>query len=136
MWLNRAHREGFDALVLVIDQDNPEERRQQQLDRAQDDLRFPIRRALGVAIRTFDAWMLADERALSALSGCDVPRQRDPEGLSDPKLVCRKLREGGECSDVSTSEFYAHLAEHLELSWLEQRCPKGFRPFAERVRKL
>lgn len=136
MWLNRAEREGFDALVLVIDQDNPDERRQEQLDRAQEDARFPIRRALGVAIRTFDAWMLADEQALSTAAGYRVPRQRDPERASDPKSICRQLREAGTRTEGPTSDFYALLAEQVELGLVEQRCPRGFRPFAERVRKL
>jgi hypothetical protein len=56
-WIRYAERKGFDALVLVIDQDGQKERGR-QLQSAQEDLRLPLPRAMGVAIRTFDAWML------------------------------------------------------------------------------
>jgi hypothetical protein len=61
-WILEAERRGYDALVLVIDQDNTPER-VQEINKAQNDQRVTLRRALGVAIRTFDAWMLADEQA-------------------------------------------------------------------------
>src|SRR5688500_4798500 len=59
-WRRRFHEEtrGYDALVLVIDEDGISER-VQELATAQQYAGSPIHRALGVAIRTFDAWMLA-----------------------------------------------------------------------------
>lgn len=136
MWMRRAELEGFDALVLVIDQDDPAERRQQQLDRAQDDGRFPIRRALGVAIRTFDAWILADEKALSLALGSPCKRQKEPEGFSEPKAVCRELLEQSSSSCASVSHFYAAVAEHADLGQVAERCRRGFAPFARRMREL
>lgn len=135
MWLRRAEREGFDALILVIDQDN-DEARIQQLDLAQRDDRFPIRRALGVAVRTFDAWMLADETALLAVFGVRVPRHRNLEALSDAKAICRQVIQQGDLGGLASGEAYARLAEAIELRRLEERCPQGFRPFAQRVRVL
>lgn len=120
----------------MIDQDDPAERRQQQFDRAQDSTVFPIRRALGVAVRTFDAWMLADEKALAAVLGCKCPRQKDPETLSEPKTKCQELLETGTTELSGLSYLYAAVAEVAELTQIEERCRRGFAPFAQRVRAL
>ena len=50
-WIRLAEREGYDAIILVIDQDG-DEGRKQQFDRAQDDPRLSFLRALGVAIKS------------------------------------------------------------------------------------
>lgn len=130
-----AQEQGFDAIVLVIDQDDEPSRRR-QLDDAQTDLRVAtLPRALGVAIRTFDAWMLADERALTNATGQPVQRQPDPETIRDPKGMCKRLRESAGLGPELT-EMYAALATALNIAVLEERCRDGFAPFARRVRSL
>ena len=129
-WIRYAERQGFQALVLLIDQDGCEDRHG-QLDRAQADVRMGLSRALGVAVRTFDAWMLADEKALSSALGWVVQRQPKPEAIPDPKAVCEDLLKG-----AGKGEKYAAVATEAEIAVLEDRCPRGFRPFAGRVRAL
>jgi hypothetical protein len=133
-WIRYAENEGFEALVLVIDEDGYRER-QLQLAKAQEDMRLALPRALGVAIRTFDAWILADEVALTQVLRGAIGRQRSPEAIAEPKLVCRQLRESSE-AEMSASEFYAAVANVARLDVLESRCPRGFGEFAERVRAL
>jgi hypothetical protein len=59
-WIREAEKRGYDALILLIDEDNRPERTR-EIDDAQDHSTVTaLPRALGVAIRTFDAWMLAD----------------------------------------------------------------------------
>ena len=125
---------GYDAIVLVIDQDNVLKRVQEITD-AQNDQRVTLRRALGVAIRTFDAWMLADERALTRVLGYAVSTQRSPEEMSDAKGVCAQLLSNSSTT-MSQSEFYASVARDTDISTLERRCAMGFAPFAQRVRSL
>lgn len=133
-WIRFAERHGFDALVLVIDQDGYEER-EREIATAQSDDRLALPRALGVAIRTFDAWMLADERALSQVLCRAVSRQKDPEGTRDPKQVCRQLLDA--CANpMSQAEFYSAVANAANLSILAQRCPRGFEPLAANLRRL
>jgi hypothetical protein len=92
-WLWEGPRRGYDAVVLVIDEDGHPERID-EVDCAQDETSITnIPRALGVAVRTFDAWMLADERALSTALPQNVPRQPTPESIKDPKQVCKDLRD-------------------------------------------
>jgi hypothetical protein len=129
-----AQEQAYEAVVLVIDQDDEPERRR-ELSKAQDHTLATIRRALGVAIRTFDAWMLADEKALSQVLGTTIQRQPDPETIADGKSICRELLSSSE-RQLSQTEMYAELAEVIRLDELERRCPDGFGVFAERVRRI
>ncbi len=130
-WIRLAEREGYDAIILVIDQDGDEERKQ-QFDRAQDDLRLSLPRALGVAIKTFDAWMLADEQALSEALETRIDLPPNPESEGDPKSKCKNLRDAAH-SQPSLRAMYAAIAERTDMEKLKARCPNGFAPFAQRV---
>ncbi len=133
-WMIEVRKRGYDAVVLVIDEDGKSER-VKEFDDAQDYRDVAIRRALGVAIRTFDAWILADEKALSAVLECNVDRQRNPEAIADPKSICRILHdESGATARVS--QMYSAVAAAADVAALAKRCPKGFAPFADRVRTL
>jgi hypothetical protein len=133
-WLRYAERQGFEALVLVIDQDGYKER-ERQIAEAQSDSRLALPRALGVAIRSFDAWILADEKALSRVLRFQVSCQKAPEEIRDPKAVCRQLlQEGGDI--LPQRELYADTLRLVAIELLEQRCPRGFAPFAQRMRSL
>jgi hypothetical protein len=125
-WVGYALEKGFEALVLVVDEDGYRERRT-GIRLAQAETRVLLPRAMGVAIRTFDAWILADEEALSKVLGAPANRQRNPEDIHRPKERCEALGLKGK---------YPMVAEVVDLKLLESRCPKGFRPFAERVRRL
>ncbi|MGH2627836.1 MAG: hypothetical protein ACRDHY_14435, partial [Anaerolineales bacterium] len=133
-WILTAQKWGYDALVLVLDQDRRPGRRA-EVNRAQDYEGSPLPRALGVAIEAFDAWILADEEALAQVLGFPVERQPDPEKLPDPKAVCTHLLQQGGCS-LSQSQMYAEVARRVDFKTLEDRCRRGFAPFAERLRRL
>jgi hypothetical protein len=130
-----AEEHRYDAMVLLIDQDNQPERRRQLSD-AQGDIRHSsLPRAMGVAVVTFDAWMLADERALTVVLSRPVQRQPDPEDIGNPKGACVGLRDQAE-SDLSLSVLYHGLSQIIDLEVLSNRCPKGFEPFAVRAREM
>lgn len=133
-WLLEAQKRDVDALIMVIDEDGHRERATQMTE-AQNSMLSHLRRALGVAIRTFDAWMLADEAALAEVLGNTVNRQPAPEEIRDPKQACADLLAGS-ASDTSPSEMYARVAQQTRLSILSQRCPAGFGPFSARVRAV
>lgn len=133
-WMSVAKKKEYDALILVIDEDGRSERVREITD-AQESEHSPVRHALGVAIRTFDAWMLADEGALSDVLACNVPRQRDPETIADPKDVCERLLAESE-GTIRQRDMYAKVVRVADIGTLEGRCPRGFAPFAGRVRRL
>jgi uncharacterized protein DUF4276 len=133
-WLLEAQKRGFDALILLIDEDG-DRKRVDQMARAQNFTRWQFQRALGVAVRTFDAWMLADETALASVLGHPVDRQRDPETIHDPKQVCAGLLETSR-NPLGQAEMYARVAQEANIEVIEERCPRGFVPFASRVRAI
>jgi hypothetical protein len=133
-WLRMASRFHIDAVVAVIDQDGDGERIH-AFHSAQENSIFGVPRAFGVAIRTFDAWMLADETSLTAILDCQIPTQPSPEEMRDPKSVCERLRDDSN-SQLSQTDMYRQIAARVRIDLLESRCPKGFKPFADRVRRL
>jgi hypothetical protein len=133
-WMLEAQKRGFDAIVLLIDQDGLAIRGR-ELDQAHEYAVISIPRALGVAIKTFDAWMLSDETALTSVLKYAVTRQPDPESISNPKQRFQELLDESGI-DQSQSATYAALATVIQINVLELRCPKGFAPFAARVRGL
>ena len=133
-WLLEAERRGFDAVVMLVDRDGLEAR-QAEVNEAQETALTTIRRALGVAVESFDAWMLADHVALTKVLGFTVQRQSDPEKQSDAKGMCRDLFAQAATSETH-SKRYAAISAIANLDELLARCPNGFTPFAERIRSL
>ena len=134
-WMIEARRRGcYDALILLVDEDHQRERVREIADAQESKLGIK-RRALGVAIHTFDAWMLADEQCLTQILERPIQRQPDPETIPDPKAVCSSLRDASP-SRAPAAALYADLASRLNIETLKKRCPKGFAPFAQRVREL
>lgn len=132
LWIRHAQRSDYDGLILVIDQDGKPDR-QKGVDEAQVENPFELPRAIGLAIHSFDAWMLADELALSHALNTSVDTQQDPESNRDPKLDCHALRDSSPV-DLGLTELYRGIARKLRLEHVESRCPKGFAVFADRLR--
>lgn len=134
LWLKHAERNGFDGAVILIDEDG-DVRRHADVEAAQEQVRFRVARACGLAIREFDAWIVADEQALSAALGCTVPCQPSPEGIRDPKRTFADLHAASPCRD-RPREVYAAVLAQANLDLLAKRCPRGLKPFVERVRGM
>lgn len=130
-WLLEAEKREFDALILLIDEDGHGER-SEQINGAQATDVTPLPRALGVAVRTFDAWMLADEQALTRVLGFNVQRQRTPESIPDPKQQSAALLEQSSHA-LTLTELYTAIANVTNPEIMKERCPRGFRPFAQRI---
>ncbi|MSR58025.1 MAG: DUF4276 family protein [Planctomycetaceae bacterium] len=133
-WMLTAEADGYDALILLIDEDEYPERIREIAEAQSHNLGIS-RRALGIAIHTFDSWMLASETAISKALGIHIATQRDPESISDPKSVFMALRDQSGL-EANLPELYAIIASHMDMEQLETRCPKGFGTFATRVRAL
>jgi len=133
-WLLEAEKRRVDALVFLIDEDGQRER-VAQIGDAQNSSMLQLSRAMGVAIRTFDAWMLADEGTLTRVLGSQIGRQRDPENIRDPKTVCVGLLADSS-APMAQTEMYARVANQADITVLSARCPSGFAPFAARVGRV
>ncbi len=134
LWIKWAEKQGYDAIIAVIDEDDKADRKQ-AVDDLQGSAFSSMPRALGLAIRMFDAWMLADEQALSAVLGGTVQRQKKPEGIRQPKEEFERLLEES-LKSLSQREAYLQVAQYLDLDKMAERCPKGFAPFRRHVEQL
>lgn len=133
-WIRQATRENYDALVFLIDEDG-DSSRITQINEAQTDITFKIQRACAVAVKTYDAWFLADERALTRILHTTVQRQMSPENNPDPKSHCIDLATQ-ESSINGLSDFYSQVAGVMDMQVVKNRCPRGFCLFADRVEAL
>lgn len=133
-FLQKAARRDFDAVVFLIDEDGDQDRRV-AMDAAQQDVRSSLPRACGVAIRSFDAWILADELALADALRSEPVIESDPEHVRQPKSVCIQRRDDSGCG-LRLRDLYADYASRADLELLKRRCPQGFAVFAERVTSL
>ncbi|HIJ54151.1 MAG TPA: DUF4276 family protein [Planctomycetes bacterium] len=134
-WVLKAENNGYDALIFLIDEDGIKKRVQEIREAQNHNLLSCLPRAMGVAIRTFDAWMLADEKALTEVLGYNVNRPPNPEAIPNPKEVCSDFLAVSD-TRISQSEMYARVSHEINIDILCDRCQSGFRPFAMRVRNI
>jgi hypothetical protein len=103
--------------------------------------------ACGVAFQSIDAWTLGARTALAVVLGVTVEalRQYYPakhiEELTNqsgkeehrPKAILEQIASShGRPADT---DFRTAVAERTEIEELEKECPKGFKPFADDVRR-
>jgi len=137
--------DGYTAVVIVVDRDRtPGRERLKSLEKGVAMARAgncPLadRTAVGVAIETAEAWLLADEVALNAVLGLDPKWTAlpDPETLGGrpgagdhPKVVFSKALAEGTCTP---QEPYTSVAEAANLDTVTARCPNGFGELRKRV---
>lgn len=139
--IRQAASEGFDGVTLVIDRDRREDRRtiiplREGRDAVAAEGGPPC--AVGQAVETFDAWMIADGKAIAAAGGDASRSHLTPESPDKaegtgghPKQWAADLFRGG--GDLGGR--YAIVARKVDLDLLEKRCPSGFAPFAREVRE-
>jgi hypothetical protein len=139
--VRQARRDGFTAAAIVIDRDR---RRDNERIGALRDGRDAVSAleyppcAVGAAVEAFDAWMIADGKAIGEAGGVADRSHPDPESLDGkegkgkhPKDVAAKIFGGKH----NLPQKYPVVASNVDLSFLEKACPKGFKPFAEEVRE-
>ena len=143
-----AGGDGYEALFVVVDRD-ADRAKERAVRRAPDELRqetpaaFAIETVVGVAIETFDAWMLADDQAVSEVLGCDASAEGHPESLAgapNTKDHTKTRMDGLIRSSASAGkhrwQLYPRIAEKASLARLKRKCPKGFGRFAKEVRAV
>ncbi len=96
--------------------------------------------ALGVAVETVEAWLLADETALNAALDPHPPAATTPSpelldgAARSPKHPKTQLRSLLDRARREVSWPYDEIAEKVRLDVLAARCPAGFAPFATEVK--
>lgn len=91
---------------------------------------YPFPRKLLVAVQELEAWLLADEKALSTITGRSVPKIPEPEKISDPKARLRNILS--EARIAYTAEVARKVAAAARRDVLATRCP-SFRAFQDAI---
>jgi len=135
--MRTAMLEGHDGVVVVIDRDRePDRERIGALRDGRDSMQadVPVPCAVGTAVETFDAWMIADLTAVRAAKGDQARIPTNPESLAG------KEGTGTHPKDLAALIFgaglaraYSTVAENADFEVLKQTCPQGFTPFAAEV---
>lgn len=119
-----------DMLVVVVDTDQTQLReRKALLEEAKSrcaERQIPVCIADGLAVRSLEAWLLADEEAIFRTfdgdrAGLTFPRcEQDPVPKQTLNQIVRKLTDGRE---ISFASYARELSEAIRLNILRQRCP-------------
>jgi len=142
-------RAGAEAAVIVIDRDRtaPRERWRrldEQRRRIREDRERPVAIpvAIGVAVETIEAWLLADELALCRVLGLPNPEKpmASPEGLdgtpgeaTHPKCVLNRYFARDTKQDREFLDRVAAVAREMDLDVVARMCPEGFERFRSDV---
>ena len=122
---------GIDKAIVIRDADSkdPVKLKNRMHDRISGRAYpFPVR--LLVVVQELEAWLLADESAVSAVTGKKTQIVQTPENLSDPK---ERLKEVLSEAGISyTSEIARKIAASVKVETIETRCP-SFKEFREAV---
>ena len=91
---------------------------------------YPFPKHLLVIVQELEAWLLADEAALSLVTGSPQQRIPNPEAINDPKVILNKILSSAGL--VYTSEIARKIAAASRVEVLSVRCP-SFKRFQEAV---
>jgi len=136
----KARSLGFRAVVIVRDKDRKAlAARLAPLARGRDAAATgQVACAVGLAVETFDAWMICDGKAVGTAGGDGSRSHPDPESLDGQESTGRHAKDRAVelfgSADVLTKR-YAQVAACVDLSLLAKCCPQGFAPFATEVRQ-
>ncbi|MBI1926383.1 DUF4276 family protein [Candidatus Poribacteria bacterium] len=116
-----------DILVAIVDADAPKlmNERLNLLRETIEKLQpSPICFVMGVAVKSLESWLLADEHAIRLAVGVAyVPQQPAPEGIDAPKTYLDKLiRNLSDGREFSIGRLTNEIASALDLQRFKSRC--------------
>lgn len=93
--------------------------------------RYPFTPKFAVIVQELEAWLLADNEALSVVTGREMAPVPDPiEGVDSPKERLRGILSGA--GIVYTAEVARKIAAAADVGRLANRC-QAFRAFCRDV---
>lgn len=140
--------EEVDLIVIVADADDVLEKRQRDLEIAlqtirerhldQDEKPINDRSVGGLAIKDFEAWLLADSETVSRILGEKIEQITDLENCPNSKNTLENV--------IAQSSYHAEmmvnkrplqikwdLAFEIDLTILKSSCPQGYGAFAHKL---
>ena len=113
-----------DLAIVLVDADD-ERRRAERLEAATENV--GVKRIVAAAFREFEAWLVADTRALRETLGLDISTTKDPESMARreaKELLASWASEAARTqAGVEPPELRRQLAGRCDLDELGRRCP-------------
>lgn len=148
--------DNVDVVVICVDADNKQAERQERLQKAIEmaqkfhidgrERKIPETAVGGLAIPNIEAWLIADETAVTHLLAVSLPADLpdDLESLSgdkhhaqNPKNILKQLMPRAKYKpqnpNEKISEVCWQLALLVDLVKLKKRCPQGYGTLAKRL---
>ncbi|HLP88291.1 MAG TPA: DUF4276 family protein [Nostocaceae cyanobacterium] len=136
--------EEVDLIVIVVDADDVLEERQQKLSKALATIRDnhldaneqPIsdRSTAGLAIRNFEAWLLADIQTVSTILGVEIAQISNLEDINNTKdileqAITKSNYLAEENNNQRPLQIRWKLAFDIDLDIIKTVCPNGYATF-------
>ena len=126
-YVNSGKPVGRALVIRDADQKNPND----LIARMEEKIRgriYDFPRRLLIAVQEMEAWLLADEEAVSLVTGKRQQRIVNPETLDDPKARLKKILS--DAGIAYTAEVARKIAANTRLDVLSVRCA-SFKKFRE-----
>ncbi len=91
---------------------------------------YPFPRKLLIVVEELEAWLLADEEALSFVTGKAVRQIANPEKINDPKARLQRILS--DAGIAYTAEEARKIAAAIRSDILAARCP-SFKKFQDAI---
>ncbi len=138
--------EEVDIILIVVDADDKLPQRQIDLERALNRIRdnhldvndqsINDRSAGGLAIKNFEAWLLADIQTVSNILGVEIEQLENIETLDDIKNILETaIAKSTYLSEVSSNQrplqIRWKLGFEIDLDIIKTCCSTGYAPFTK-----
>jgi hypothetical protein len=141
--------EEVDLIIILADSDDKISERQKSLKDAlkaiQDNHLDASEKIIkdqsigGLAIRDFEAWLLADFQTVSTILSIKIPELSNLEESDQTKTILENaIAESSYLSEKNNRqlEIRWHLAHQIDLTILRKSCPQGYGIFSQDLLKL
>lgn len=109
-----------DLVVVLVDADGERGRREMLLEHIEG---ISQTAAIGLCIQEFEAWLVADTRALTEAAGSPCDTVADPEGLAPRAAKSRLAELAATRPGLAPRDLRLSIAARLDLDVLARRCP-------------
>jgi hypothetical protein len=137
--------EEVDIIVIVVDADDKLFQRRIDLEAALNVIRdnhldnnersICDRSIGGLAIKNFEAWLLADPRTISNILGVQVEQFENTEDLDNPKYILENAISQSTYLEGTNNQrplqIRWNLASQIDLDILKTCCPNGYGDFTK-----
>jgi hypothetical protein len=135
--------EEVDLIIILADADDKVSERQKSLEKALTKIQeYDLDAIGGLAIKDFEAWLLADFQTVSTILSIKIPELSNLEESDQTKNILENaIAESNYLSEENNRNLRVHkikwnLAFQIDLMILKKSCPQGYGLFSQNLLEL